>query len=448
MEIQRVSWQLRTPPSKLATAMQSQGSTSSQPSFDSLSSSDSLLFSDSEQAEDDSDVFLTDSSPSVIISGAARAPEDRARVSGSPGSQWACDGFTDKEEEEESFRLGSSGKATRSDLDESSSRIPKSEGDLLFAQKCAELQGFVRPLLELLNGLKKGRFDRGLSSFQQSVAMDRIQRIVGVLQRPSSGEKYLNTLLQVEMMLKLWFPQIQTLPVSSTSSAATSPARSLRDTSTSTPPHKHRDQLHIPVKKRRLSWTGTDSPSPSPVLLKCSGNSSAPKRMKLEDGESHPPPPSLPSGSNQNLPAGSELSQGNEEATGKSSEGGEPETLSKYKAGQSSEPSLTWVHVAPILSPRKACQSHKGATSEGDNQHAMAGRPPSRRGSPATQDSSISSTTPHKHPKNQKKSLRCQSQTLTAQQCETQTNQTCQGQDQSHDTVKPLSRVCPTPLET
>lgn len=30
----------------------------------------------------------------------------------------------------------------------------------LFSQ-CAELHGFVRPLLELLNGLKKGRFDRG-----------------------------------------------------------------------------------------------------------------------------------------------------------------------------------------------------------------------------------------------------------------------------------------------
>nr|XP_015224288.1 PREDICTED: U4/U6 small nuclear ribonucleoprotein Prp3 [Lepisosteus oculatus] len=37
----------------------------------------------------------------------------------------------------------------------------RTEGDLLFAQKCAELQGFVRPLLELLNGLKRGRYDRG-----------------------------------------------------------------------------------------------------------------------------------------------------------------------------------------------------------------------------------------------------------------------------------------------
>lgn len=63
-------------------------------------------------------------------------------------------------------------------------------------------------------------------------------------------EKYLNTLLQVEMMLKLWFPQILTQPVSTASSVATSPARSLQEASGSTPPHKHRDQLHIPVKVR------------------------------------------------------------------------------------------------------------------------------------------------------------------------------------------------------
>ncbi|KAM8787432.1 circadian-associated transcriptional repressor [Rhynchonycteris naso] len=82
------------------------------------------------------------------------------------------------------------------------------EGDLLFAQKCKELQGFIRPLTDLLNGLKMGRFERGLSSFQQSVAMDRIQRIVGVLQKPQMGERYLGTLLQVEGMLKAWFPHI------------------------------------------------------------------------------------------------------------------------------------------------------------------------------------------------------------------------------------------------
>lgn len=189
------------------TAMQSQGSTSSQPSFDSLSSSDSLLFSDSEQAEDDTDVFLTDSSSSVIIGGVGGAAANRDRGSESPGSQWTCDGFTDKEEEEESYRSESSGKAAHIGLDERDPRnqVPKSAGDLLFAQKvrkarksrddracvcrgkpsrliqtarpntnsvviylpllflcqCAELQGFVRPLLELLNGLRRGRFDRG-----------------------------------------------------------------------------------------------------------------------------------------------------------------------------------------------------------------------------------------------------------------------------------------------
>ncbi|OXB71794.1 UNVERIFIED_CONTAM: hypothetical protein H355_011474, partial [Colinus virginianus] len=105
-----------------------------------------------------------------------------------------------------------------------------SDGDRLFAQKCRELRGFIRPLTELLNGLRMGRYDKGgygtmvpspwcpqhrpmgrpcipspnsphgtgiygtggshptgLSSFQQSVAMDRIQRIIGVLQKPEMG---------------------------------------------------------------------------------------------------------------------------------------------------------------------------------------------------------------------------------------------------------------------
>lgn len=66
--------------------------------------------------------------------------------------------------------------------------------------------------------------------------------------------KYLNTLLQVEVMLKLWFPQIPSQPVSAASSVAASPAHSLHDTSSSTPPHKHRDQLHIPVKVRKHAY--------------------------------------------------------------------------------------------------------------------------------------------------------------------------------------------------
>lgn len=116
--------------------MQSQGSTSSQPSFDSLSSSDSLLLSDSEQAEDDADVFLTGSSSSVIIGaaggGGVGTAASRDGGSESPGSsQWTCDGFTDREEEEELYKSEQGGaKAT-----DSTSRAPRSQGDLLFAQK-------------------------------------------------------------------------------------------------------------------------------------------------------------------------------------------------------------------------------------------------------------------------------------------------------------------------
>ncbi|XP_071387692.1 circadian-associated transcriptional repressor-like [Centroberyx affinis] len=432
--------------------MQSQGSTSSQPSFDSLSSSDSFLFSDSEQAEDDTDVFLTDGSPSMIIGGAGGVATGGGGGSESPGSQWACDGFTDKEEEEESDRSQNSrGARIRAGETDTAGRSPKSQGDLLFAQKCAELQGFVRPLLELLNGLKRGRFDRGLSSFQQSVAMDRIQRIVGVLQRPNSGEKYLNTLLQVEMMLKLWFPQISTLSVPAASSSATPPNLSPQDAPSITPPHKHRDQLHIPVKKRRLSWTGTDSPTPSPVLLKrprTSGEEMK-KKQDVDGGESHPP--SLASDALQNPQDAASDSQLDEDRKGKDNDSkarGEP---SNYKAGQCSEPSLTWVHVAPILSPPKACPSHKAAAVAGNNENQLvtAVPPPSSRRSPATQDSSISSTTPYKHPKNQKKPIRCQSQPVAGQQSQSETLETCQGQSQSPPvTLKPLPRVCPAPVET
>ncbi|XP_042163855.1 circadian-associated transcriptional repressor-like [Oncorhynchus tshawytscha] len=206
--------------------MQSQGSTSSQPS-DSLSSSDSYLFNHSEQAEDDTDVFLSERSPAVILGTGGMVRGNGSAGAESPESQWACDGFTDREEEESrgSEVTGGHPRVTAERQRTSETEREKTEGDLLFAQKCAELQGFVRPLLELLNGLKGGRFDRGLSSFQQSAAMDRIQRIVGVLRRPSIGEKYMNTLLQVETMLKMWFPQVSPLapPTAPTLFPLTSP---------------------------------------------------------------------------------------------------------------------------------------------------------------------------------------------------------------------------------
>lgn len=125
--------------------------------------------------------------------------------------------------------------------------------------------------------------------------------------------------------------------------------------------------------------------------------------------------------------------------------------LSNYKAGQSSEPSLTWVHIAPILSPRKACTSNENMTVAGnnENQPVTAVLPPSRRGSPATQDSSVSSTTPYKQPKNLKKPIRCQSQDAAGQESDSETINARQSQGQSpHVTLKPLPRVCPNPLET
>ncbi|XP_032415357.1 uncharacterized protein LOC116717834 [Xiphophorus hellerii] len=425
--------------------MQSQGSTSTQPSFDSLSSSDSLVLSDSEQMEDDTDVFLTDSSSSVTIGEVASKKE---RGSRSPRSQWAYSGFSG---EEEAYRSQNDGKGANFSMlnADAASQRPKSDGDLLFAQKCAELQGFVRPLLELLNGLKSGRFDHGLSSFQQSVAMDRIQRIVGVLQRPDCGEKYLNTLLQVEVMLKLWFPHISAQPVSSSSSFSTSPTHSLQDTSSSTPPHKHRDQLHIPVKKRRLSWTDTDSPTPSPVPIKCrrTGGEERRKKHTQDERDQSASSPLLASDTNPSLPDVVCSSQLNNGAKGNDSEGEELDQRSKYKATQSSEPRLTWVHVAPIPSPRKTCISHEAIKTESVGEIVLTA---ASRGSPAMQDCSISSTTPSKNPKNQKKPTQCQSQPIAAGlQGETESTGTCQGQNQpAFVSLKPLARVCPSTVET
>ncbi|XP_058851003.1 circadian-associated transcriptional repressor-like [Acipenser ruthenus] len=84
-----------------------------------------------------------------------------------------------------------------------------SNKDEMFAHKCLELQCYIQPLSSILTGLRSGRYSKGLSSFQESVAMDRIQRIMGVLQNPHMGERYIKILLQVEVMLKNWFPGVQ-----------------------------------------------------------------------------------------------------------------------------------------------------------------------------------------------------------------------------------------------
>ncbi|XP_059190266.1 uncharacterized protein LOC131972635 [Centropristis striata] len=84
-----------------------------------------------------------------------------------------------------------------------------SEKNRIFSRKCMELQCYIHPLSSILNGLRSGRYRERLSSFQESVAMDRIQRIMGVLQNPCMGEKYINIILKMEEMLKSWFPDVK-----------------------------------------------------------------------------------------------------------------------------------------------------------------------------------------------------------------------------------------------
>ncbi|MCJ8728342.1 hypothetical protein PDJAM_G00003410 [Pangasius djambal] len=321
--------------------MQSVESTSSQ------ASPDCLNFGDG-----DSEVFLSEDERSEVTGDHSRS----ALPSSSSGLGWSS---TESEREKEKKTVGGT------------------EGDLLFAQKCLELQGFIRPLLELLNGLKKGRFDKGLSSFQQSVAMDRIQRIVGVLQKPHIGEKYLPTLLQVEMMLKLWFPQVSLQP---TGTRVSKQLSGQGPSSSSTPLHKQKDQLHIPVKKRRLSWSDADSsPTPTPVVCKCF-------HVKGQEKE--------------------EQSHCLSVSSAPASHTDQSDKISEEKSGPKgfrwAEPGLTWVHVAPILSPPKSCPSlsvREGGAKDIRNGHfLLTPPPPGNRGSPATQDNSISSTTPCSDP--------------------------------------------------
>ncbi|KAM6959420.1 circadian associated repressor of transcription a [Aplochiton taeniatus] len=225
------------------------------PSYESLPSTSSFLLSESDQTEDEADVFSSEGegecggskSFSSSLEGLANARLGQAfvgedgsfRMSGKSQVE-GCPNTTTYP----SLVLSPEPTAT---LD----RASTSEGDLAFAHKCADLQRFIRPVMELLKGLKTGRYERGLSSFQQSVAMDRLQRILGILQKPDMGERYLRTLLQVEMMLKVWFPQV----------VKETPAPSTQNVIPIAPPRWHRNQLHMPVKKRKLSWLDSDFPS-------------------------------------------------------------------------------------------------------------------------------------------------------------------------------------------
>ncbi|KAM7373358.1 hypothetical protein PAMP_008216 [Pampus punctatissimus] len=236
--------------------MNSLDTSSKWPSYDSLPSTPSFLLSESEHTEDEADIFSEgegDGGTSktfsvdegITLSGGYLGFPDQADklYSGSTSDQ---SGHTKHPDSAASPGVAAIG---------SSSATP---GDLAFAQKCADLRRFVCPLLGLLHGLKAGRFDKGLTTFQQSVAVDRLHRILGVLQKPEMGERYLHNLLQIEMMLKIWFPQVALQPT-------------VKLTQTITPrrlPRWCQNQLHMPVKKRKLTWTEPDDTDTIPSMNK------------------------------------------------------------------------------------------------------------------------------------------------------------------------------------
>lgn len=86
---------------------------------------------------------------------------------------------------------------------------PINSGNDFLWQKCLEMRCFIPPLSYILRRLRSGRYSHRLSSFQESVAMDRIQRILGVLQNPDTSERFLAILGKIEEMLQRWFPHIK-----------------------------------------------------------------------------------------------------------------------------------------------------------------------------------------------------------------------------------------------
>ncbi|KAL4641965.1 circadian-associated transcriptional repressor-like [Arapaima gigas] len=109
------------------------------------------------------------------------------------------------------------------------------ERDKLFAHKCSQLQCYIPPLSSILNGLRSGRYRERLSTFQESVAMDRIQRIMGVLQNRCTGERYISIVLKVEEMLKNWFPDIKPREQDAVEQDRISPSKKQKLTATALP---------------------------------------------------------------------------------------------------------------------------------------------------------------------------------------------------------------------
>ncbi|XP_030650193.1 uncharacterized protein ciartb [Chanos chanos] len=233
--------------------------------------------------------------------------EEKERVSGmsdgsSCGSPSSYTGSCDSEDQRSWASVDPKGKQWKGQKRTQSTAFPEqreseitlnqTEKDKLFACKCVELQCYIQPLSLILNGLRAGRYRERLSSFQESVAMDRIQRIMGVLQNPCMGERYVNIILKMEEMLKSWFPHVkpreqpravdQTLGSTPTkkqklSTAASSPPNGVVTPSTVSAPLLGTKALRVsdltppgPYSATNLKWLHT-SPICSPSAERAQG---------------------------------------------------------------------------------------------------------------------------------------------------------------------------------
>lgn len=332
--------------------MNSLGNSSKWPSYDSLPSTPSFLHSETEQTEDEAETFSEGEGDSGI--GKLPSANEGISLSGSyiglppHTSRLRLRSQCDRSEKCSDKTKPPGSAPSPEDHTLSSSVTP---GDIAFAQKCADLHRFIHPLLELLHGLKTGRFDRGLTSFQQSVAMDRLQRILGILQKPEMGEKYLQNLLQIEMLLKMWFPR----------EAFTSTNTPNKTTTPRVAAHWSQNQLHIPVKKRKLSWPDSTQAGKVPA-----------KHGK--HGSCH---------------AASSLDTISTCWRGSRTEQKTPEEEADEAAGYSCSSEHEFTRRTGTLSrPSYLCSRR----AHDNRKHPESSPPSSSCGSPATQDSSVSSS--------------------------------------------------------
>ncbi|XP_069384080.1 circadian-associated transcriptional repressor-like isoform X1 [Paralichthys olivaceus] len=190
---------------------------------------------------------------------AAHRDSSDCKDGGSP-SLSALQGFTSVSTQQtlpEESRGSNRKRTHHASLDELCEKPQEDTENELFSHKCSQLQSYIPPLSSILRSLRSGRYSERLSSFQESVAVDRIQRILGVLQNPHMGGRFLSIVLKIEEMLQSWFPHIKPNPQTDDSTAAKKQKHHLHHHSASPPPplcssassSSHLKRLHpAPVK--------------------------------------------------------------------------------------------------------------------------------------------------------------------------------------------------------